>query len=390
MGKETYTGDVAFEVRGHLGIITLNRPKAMNSLTQLMCESVLIQLQDWAEDDDVAQVLVRGAGERGLCAGGDIVGVYRDMLAHRDADGGELLPSGTPGYQAQYETEAFWATEYEMNLTIAEYPKPYIALMDGLALGGGLGISAHGSHRIVTERTRAGMPEVTIGFSPDVGGTYLLARAPGQLGLHAGLQGAHLGAADAIHLGLADAHVDSEAIGALITDLVESSVDEVLPRYATAPEPSGLAAAASWIDEAYAAADVPAIIARLEEIAGAADRSGAENAAAGSPGGGTSAAADAAAAAAALRTKSPTSLAVAHRAIVEARDFALDEVLKREYTVGMHMLRSADFREGIRAQVIDKDRDPQWNPATSEQVDRGLVDAYFTLVQSKQLELPAP
>ena len=154
--------------------MTLNRPKAVNALTAGMARAMLEQLTLWAEDDAVAAVLVRGAGDRGLCAGGDIVAIYRDML-----DGGDA-------------TADFWAVEYRLNLLISEYPKPYVAFMDGLVLGGGVGISAHGSVRIVTERTRTGMPETTIGFAPDVGGTLLLSRSPGETGTHAALTGAHL------------------------------------------------------------------------------------------------------------------------------------------------------------------------------------------------------
>ncbi|MDZ5077625.1 3-hydroxyisobutyryl-CoA hydrolase [Nesterenkonia sp. HG001] len=367
MGRETFTGDVAFEVRGHLGIITLNRPKAMNALTQLMCESVHIQLEEWASDDDVAQVLVRGAGERGLCAGGDVIGVYRDMVEHQERDGGPLLPDGTPAYRAHFATEDFWAVEYRMNLLIAQYPKPYIALMDGLVLGGGIGISAHGSHRIVTERTRAGMPETTIGFCPDVGGSYLLGHAPRKVGLHAGMLGAHLDAADAIHAGLADTRIDSASIDRLIAELTSESADEVLPQFAVDPGDSSLGAA-EWINHVYSGNDVDIILARLDGVAGEVP--------------------EAAEAAAELRARSPLSVRVAHRAITTAAELSLRGALIQEYTVGMHMLRSHDFREGIRAQLVDKDRSPSWNPARLADVDDDLLDHFFTPVPHKILELP--
>lgn len=367
MGRETFTGDVAFEVRGHLGIITLNRPKAMNSLTQLMCESVHIQLEEWSGDDDVAQVLVRGAGDRGLCAGGDVVGVYRDMVEHQEHDGGPMLPAGTPAYQAHFSTEDFWAVEYRMNLLISQYPKPYIALMDGLVLGGGIGISAHGSHRIVTERTRAGMPETTIGFSPDVGGTHLLGHAPRKVGLHAGMLGAHLGAADAIFAGLADTRIGSESIEALVGELTRRGVDEVLPEFAVDPGDSALESA-TWINHAYSGHDVDAILARMDGLAEEVPEAGE--------------------AAAALRSRSPLSVRVAHRAITASADLSLAGALIQEYTVGMHMLRSADFREGIRAQLVDKDRNPTWSPARLADVDDDLLDHFFTSVPHKILELP--
>ena len=193
--------EVLFERRGRLGVVTLNRPRAVNALTAGMAAAMLEQLTLWAEDDAVAAVLVRGAGDRGLCAGGDIVAIYQDML-----DGGDA-------------TADFWADEYRLNLLISEYPKPYVAFMDGLVLGGGVGISAHGSVRIVTERTRTGMPETTIGFAPDVGGTLLLSRSPGEAGTHAALTGAHLNGADALFLGLADHFVPSARLPELAAAL---------------------------------------------------------------------------------------------------------------------------------------------------------------------------
>lgn len=363
MGRETYTGDVAFEVRGHLGIITLNRPKALNALTRLMCESVLIQLQDWADDDDVAQVLVRGAGDRGLCAGGDVVGIYREITSDID-DGGGLFPDGTPGFQAEYESEEFWRVEYRMNQLIARYPKPYIALMDGVVLGGGIGISAHGSHRIVTERTKAGMPETTIGFTPDVGGAHLLSAAPLGTGLHAGMTGAHLGAADVLHLGMADACLESAQLESFIAEVTRRPVDEVLPEMRSAPGASALAES-TWIAEAYSADTVEEILSRLDALA-------AEHPEAGE-------------AASTLRSKSPTSLKVTLRSLREAQGQSLEDVLRRDYTLGVNIMRSRDFREGIRAQLVDKDRSPKWTPATLEEVDDAVVARLFTPAPGKTL-----
>ncbi|GAA1138076.1 3-hydroxyisobutyryl-CoA hydrolase [Nesterenkonia lutea] len=365
MGRETYTGDVAFELRGHLGIITLNRPRTVNALTQLMCECLLVQLRDWAVDDTVTQVLIRGAGDRGLCAGGDVSSLYQEMVALQSQDGGEILPVGTPGYAADFTSEPFLADEYALNQTIAEYPKPFIALMDGLVLGGGIGVSAHGSHRVVTERTRAGMPETTIGFSPDVGGTWLLAQAPGRLGLHAGLTGAHLDAADAIAAGLADVLVPAEELNDLTQALSTAPVEVVLPKFAVAAESSGLVEAREWIDQAYSAPTVEQVLERLDELAPAHEQAGA--------------------AAQALREKSPVSLKVAHRAILAAEQLSLRAALEQEFTIAVHMLRSQDFREGIRAQIIDKDREPRWSPARLQDVGEGLVQTYFTPVPGRRL-----
>lgn len=364
MGRETFTGDVAFEVRGHLGIITLNRPKSLNSLTGLMCDSIRVQLEDWADDPAVAQVLIRGAGDRGLCAGGDVASVYREMVELQDQDGGGSLPDGRPEYRANFTAEGFFASEYGMNQYIARYSKPYIALMDGVVLGGGVGVSAHGSHRIVTERSRIGMPETTIGFSPDVGGTYLLGRAPGQLGVHAGLTGVHLSAADAIHLGLADSLIASDSIDALIQELTVEDVERVLPEFLREPEPSALEGA-EWVNEAYSQESVVEVLRVLDDLGERVP--------------------EAAETARTLRTKSPTMVHVAFRAIRGARELGLEGALSQEYTIAVHALRSHDFREGIRAQLIDKDRSPSWSPSSLEAVDEELVDHYFTPVPSKIL-----
>ena len=216
MQAESRTGsnaEVLFERRGQLAVATLNRPKAVNALTAGMVAMLLDQLTDWAEDDGVATVLVQGTGERGLCAGGDIVAIYQDMLRGGD------------------RTADFWQTEYRVNSLISRYPKPYVALMDGLVLGGGVGISAHGSVRVVTERTRMGMPETTIGFAPDVGGTLLLSRAPGEAGTHAALTGAHLSGADALFLGLADHFVPSGKLPALVAALENETAEAAVGRF---------------------------------------------------------------------------------------------------------------------------------------------------------------
>jgi len=198
----TDAGDVLVERRGHLGHLVLNRPKAINSLTHSMVIAIAAVLDEWESDGSVATVLISGAGERGLCAGGDIVAIYSDAITTDATSGGVASAS-------------FWADEYALNAHIARYSKPYVAFMDGVVLGGGVGVSAHGSVRIVTERTRLGMPETGIGFVPDVGGTFLLSRAQGELGTHLALTAASVTGADAIALGLADHFVESDRLGDL-------------------------------------------------------------------------------------------------------------------------------------------------------------------------------
>jgi enoyl-CoA hydratase/carnithine racemase len=226
---------VLIERRGRVGHLTLNRPRAINALTGEMVGMLRHALELWRNNDGVATVLLTGAGDRGLCAGGDIVSIYHDALA-----------SGTA-------SEAFWRDEYALNAEIARYPKPIVALQDGIVLGGGIGVSAHAGIRIVTETSRLGMPETAIGFVPDVGGTWLLARAPGESGTHAALTAAPVGAADALFLGLADHFVERAHLPALVEALETEDAALVVARFGSTPPPGELADA-RWIDTAYAGA----------------------------------------------------------------------------------------------------------------------------------------
>lgn len=347
-GSEHAEDEVLFGRRGRLGLVTLNRPRAVNALNAGMVKATLQQLAAWADDDSVQAVLVQGAGDRGLCAGGDIVAIYKDML-----HGGS-------------ETADFWADEYRLNALIANYPKPYVVFMDGLVLGGGVGISAHGSVRVVTERTRTGMPETTIGFVPDVGGTLLLSRAPGEAGTHAALTGAHLGGADALFLGLADHFVPSGSLPALAEALESTTPEDAVGRFAQAAPDSALAAQRDWIDDCYAEDDAEEIVHRLRAAGG-----------------------EAAEAAGTIEAKSPTSVKVTLESLRRVRGMSLEEALDQEYRVGLHCLSGPDFREGIRAQVVDKDRNPQWKPATLAEVTKSDVEGYFAPLGERELGLAA-
>jgi enoyl-CoA hydratase len=336
--------EVLIERTGHLGRIILNRPRAINALTAAMVSAIRGALDEWEHDDGVATVLLSGAGERGLCAGGDIVAIYRDA-----GNGGAA-------------SARFWAEEYELNARISSYPKPYVAIMDGIVLGGGVGVSAHGRHRIVTERTKVGMPETGIGFVPDVGGTYLLSRALGELGTHAALTAGTMTGADAILLGLADVYVDSSRLEELAAALAEKPAGDVLRNFAGEAPEAPLAAARHWIDECYGHDDVESILDALL-------RSGNK---------------DANSAASAVQAKSPTSLKVTLQSLRRARALPdLVSVLAQEYRVSLHALAAPDFAEGVRAQVIDKDRNPRWQPASLQEVRRSDVDAYFEPVRGQ-------
>ncbi|MBL1097323.1 enoyl-CoA hydratase/isomerase family protein [Streptomyces coffeae] len=341
---------VRLHIEGHTAHLMLNRPKSLNALTHSMVTRIDRALAAWESDPAVKTVVITGAGERGLCAGGDIVAVHADARA-----------GGTA-------SAAFWADEYRLNARIARFPKPYVAVMDGIVMGGGVGVSAHGSVRIVTERSRVAMPETGIGFVPDVGGTYLLSRAPGELGTHLALTGRAVGAADALLCGLADHFVPSELVPRLLADLARSSVDEVLPRYARRPPPGELDGGRGWIDEAYAGGTVEEIVDRLHALSVTAAKETAET----------------------LLTRSPTALKVTLEALRRARTLGpLERVLEQEYRVSCATLSSPDLVEGIRAQVVDKDRRPRWSPATLAGVTDEDVAAFFAPLGEGELRLAA-
>lgn len=322
-------------VNGGLARMTLNRPRAINALSEGMIASIASALDTWDGDGDVTAVLLDGAGDRGLCAGGDIRAIYDDLKAgnSRSLD--------------------FWRHEYRMNLAIAEYTKPYIALMDGITMGGGVGVSAHGSVRIVTERSKVGMPETGIGFAPDVGGTYLLARTPGELGTHFALTAGAMGPGDAIACGFADHFIESGTLPAFVDAIASEPARAALiaADFASEPPAPELAGDREWIDSCYSAASVEEILSRLD----------------------THAHPDAAGAASAIRAKSPTSLKVTLAELRLARGRSLRAVLEQEYRVSTALTDRPDLVEGIRAQVIDKDRSPRWSPAVLDDVSTDTV-----------------
>ncbi|MFE7095636.1 enoyl-CoA hydratase/isomerase family protein [Streptomyces erythrochromogenes] len=342
--------DVLVRTEGRAAFITLNRPKALNALSHPMVLRIAEALTSWADDPAVDVVVVEGAGDRGLCAGGDIRAIYEDART-----GGAASAD-------------FWRDEYRLNALIARYPEPYVALMDGIVMGGGVGVSAHGSVRIVTERSKVAMPETGIGFVPDVGGTYLLALAPGELGTHLALTGTPVGAADALLCGLADHFVPSSALPALARELTADSVHAVLERHVEEAPAGGLASAREWIDHCYAADTAEEIVARLLASGIPAAKAAADT----------------------LTAKSPTAVKVTLAALRRARRLGpLEKVLEQEYRVSCAALASHDLVEGIRAQVIDKDRDPRWSPAALEDVTPADVDRYFAPLDANELRLVA-
>lgn len=323
------TGDVLYARHGALGRVMLNRPKAINALTHDMIRSMLERLEDWASDDTVTAVTIQGAGERGLCAGGDVRAIREAMLA------------GTA------DPEAFWADEYRLNRLIDAYPKPFVAFMDGVTMGGGVGVSGHGSVRLATERSVIAMPETAIGFFPDVGGMYLLSRAPGEAGTHLALTGLPVGGPGAVYCGLADAVIESADIPAIIERL---ATGESYGDFGPAPEAT-IAGDRDWIDACYAGDDPGAILDALTEHRPAI--------------------------AAVLKSRSPFSVAVTLAAMRRARDLDLAGVLAQDLRLGRAFAEKSDFAEGVRAVLVDRDNAPKWNPATLSEVDHDAVEAIF-------------
>jgi len=320
-----------------VGFVTLNRPKAINSLTHAMVGAMQEVLSAWEVDDAVGAVVVRGAGDRGLCAGGDVVALYHSAKA-----GGAAA-------------RAFFFDEYRLNAHIGGYGKPYVAVMDGIVMGGGVGISGHGSVRVVTDTAKIAMPEVGIGFIPDVGGTWLLSRA-GTAGLHAALTGAPFGAGDAIAMGFADHYVPRAALEGFTAALIADGPQAAVTAFAETPPEGALSAARDWIADCYTAPTVPDILTALR---------GHDHP-------------DARAAADLIATRSPIACAVTLAAVRRAAGLdSLRAALVQEYRTSCASLRSHDFVEGIRAQLVDKDRNPQWSPASPGEVTDADIDAYF-------------
>jgi enoyl-CoA hydratase len=324
-----------------VAVVTLNRPKAINSLTQNMVNALSAVLTEWEHDDAVRAVVLQGAGERGLCAGGDVVAIYHSARADGVA------------------ARRFWRDEYLLDGQIARFPKPYVSLMDGIVMGGGVGVGAHANTRVVTDTTKMAMPEVGIGFIPDVGGTYLLSRAPGSLGLHAALTGAPFSGADAIAMGFADHYVPHDKMEAFTRAIVTDGVEHAIADHAVEPPRSSLVSQRDWIDECYAGDTVADIVAALR---------GHDSAAAND-------------AANLIGTRSPIALSVTLEAVRRAAKLdTLEDVLVQDYRVSCAALRSHDLVEGIRAQLVDKDRNPTWSPASLAEVSAADVDAYFAPV----------
>jgi enoyl-CoA hydratase len=331
------TEDVIIRVKGRAGRITLNRPDVLNALNHGMVLAMTEALKRWANDPAVELAIIDAAGGRAFCAGGDVQTLYHEGRSNPE------------------KGRAFWRDEYRLNALIHNYAKPYVALMHGIVMGGGVGISAHGSHRIVTERSTVTMPEASIGFMPDVGGTRLLADAPGQTGRYLGLTAKPMSPGDAIYCGFADEYVESDTLLDLTIALEKSGIAALADYILPAPG-SELAALRPRIDRHFGEPSLKAIIASLENAGGEWEQK----------------------TRAAIHRVSPFSAAATFESLQRAgRTKDIESCLVTEYRFAYRSLDGHDFFEGIRAAVIDKDRKPDWRPARLEDVDAREVQAVF-------------
>jgi enoyl-CoA hydratase len=345
--------DLIARREGSVGVIRLNRPKAINAVTLEMFRDIDSALNRFEADSAVAVILLEGAGERGLCAGGDIRALYESSQVRGDL--GKIL----------------WREEYVLNARIAKFPKPYVAFMDGIVMGGGVGLSAHSRHRVVTERTRLAMPEVGLGFFPDVGGTWLLSRSPGEIGTYFGLTGQTMNGPDAVYSGFADMVVPSgklaalrEALTSLRAGVNSGEVKAVIGEFATSETSGPVEAIPPQIDRWFAYDRMQDIVAALKNDGSELARSTLQT----------------------LNEKSPRGMVVTLKLLRLARaSSSLEQCLVREYRAALEVFASDDFREGVRAAVIDKDRNPRWSPPRIEDVTPEMIARYFAEIGGDEL-----
>ncbi|MFV0474616.1 MAG: enoyl-CoA hydratase/isomerase family protein [Pikeienuella sp.] len=340
--------EILIRIEGRAGRITLNRPEALNALTDGMIRAIDAALDEWRGDARVDLALIDAAGPRAFAAGGDIRDLY-DRGRAGDFEFGRR----------------FWAFEYALNAKIARYPKPYVAIMHGFVMGGGVGVSALGSHRVATDSTQLAMPECGIGLVPDVGGSWLLARAPGRAGEYLGMTGARMGPGDAIHAGFADVYAPEAKLEALKEKLVETGDAGVIAGFSETAPPGDLLRFRAEIDAMFSAADPVELEARLE----AAPSPWAE------------------AALKALRRGCPLSVACAMEMARAARGLSLEEALAREYRFTARCMEQGEFLEGVRAAVIDKDRKPNWAKPRLADIRRADVEAMLAPLGAGELTL---
>lgn len=342
---------VLFQVQQGVGWITLNRPKVLNSLNTEMVESIYYKLEEWKHDEQIALVCIIGAGEKGLCAGGDI----RELYDHRSEG-------------IEKHAERFFATEYQMDYDVWTFPKPVLAYMNGVVMGGGVGITMGASHRIVTEKTKWAMPEMNIGFFPDVGSSYFLNRLPDAVGKYLALTSSVISAGDLMELGFADYYVKQDDWPQIMQEVseqkwtkenVQEDLDKLLSTYAqTQYESSLLKKKKEKIDTHFSFNTVEEMVDSLEKAS--MDKEDWENKTK-----------------ELLLTKSPTSLKVTLKQQQKGAELSYPECLKMELDMAMNFMQYDDFYEGVRAVLVDKDQSPKWNPASLKEVSDENIAAFF-------------
>ena len=337
--------EVLIETRGALGLITLNRPKALNALTLGMIEVIERAMEEWAVDDRVGAVLIQGAGDKAFCAGGDVRAI--------------AVVDGDP--ETERLKRLFFAREYQLNYHIHTFGKPFLALVDGITMGGGCGLSLHGSHVITTERTALAMPETVLGLFPDVGATWFLNQLKGEMGVYLGLSGVRLRANDLVALGLATHFMPSTDGPTLIRALAaepvlgEATIAEMLGRFGADPGLGQVATRQAAVDRLFAGPTVEAII---DTLSGAEEEWAQE-------------------ALATIHRASPTSLKLTLRQLRTGRGLDLAHMFRIEYRLAVRCTAGHDFPEGVRAILVDKDNAPRWQPDRLEALDDAAIDAYF-------------
>jgi enoyl-CoA hydratase len=340
--------EILFEQRGALGLITLNRTKALNALTHAMCVAMRARLSQWKEDAAIKTVAIRGAGERAFCAGGDIRALYESGTA-------------APSYAID-----FYRDEYRLNATVKHFPKPYVALLHGIVMGGGVGISVHGSHRLADASAVFSMPETGIGLFPDVGGSFFLPRLPGETGTYLALSGARLKAADLAYAGISTHTVPAAQWETLIGRLADGDdVDGALDGLSHLLESPPLAEHRTEIDRLFSRESMEAILAAFDAEGGEWPQ----------------------AVASTIRAKSPTSLKITLRQLREGRSLDFDACMRMEFRMVNRIVAGHDFYEGVRATIIDKDGAPRWQPDSPVDVGESDVDSYFAPLGDKELQL---
>ena len=351
----TATDDVLFDEvvgqGGNLGVMTLNRPAALNALNHHMIQQMHAQLKQWESASSIKAVVIRAAEGRAFCAGGDLRLTYHRCLVHDPI-----------------MTE-FFREEYQLNRYIYHYPKPYIALLDGITFGGGVGLSIHGSHRVATERLLFAMPETGIGFFPDVGGSYFLPRLPGYVGFYLGLTGAHIKSDDCVLLGITQHKVHHDALPALLDALANhpfdhdarSSVSNVIKQFETSIHPSVFMEEQSFLNDVFSLLTMEEILDTLEQSSHPHAKEAVDL----------------------IEKKSPTSLKVSLLALQRGATLDFDLCMQQEYRLVTRFLLGHDFPEGIRAVIIDKDQTPHWQPAELEAVTVSDVEKYFSPLETE-------